>query len=390
MKGSVRKRKNNAWSYRIDLGYVGGKRKQIEKGGFKTERAATKAMQDVLYHLNNSGDYVENKKITFHTVYEEFIEREGKATRAYATLKRYDSLYRNHIKKQFGPMYVYQISDIMIIDFLNQKRQKYSEEYVKGFYKFFNVIMRYAHNHKYMKKNVMDLVPPPPDPRHRGDIVTYSREELAQMIERIESTRSKIAFQIALQAGLRESECFALTWDDIDFEKKTLKVCKQLLYQDKKWCFVPLKTINSYRSVNITSEFAQYLADMKMQQEAERKFYGAGYKRNFVTDRREPRKEKVIEIPNFINVKANGEMLTTNGAKFLARIIKKDLGIHFKFHNLRHTYATVLAENGLSPRYVQEMLGHSKLEFTLRYYTHITEKMSRAAENALTLAFHFD
>ena len=45
MKGSVRKRKNNAWSYRIDLGYVGGKRKQIEKGSFKTERAATKAIR---------------------------------------------------------------------------------------------------------------------------------------------------------------------------------------------------------------------------------------------------------------------------------------------------------------------------------------------------------
>lgn len=82
MKESVRKRYNNVWSYRIDLGHVGGKRKQIEKGSFKTERAATKAMQDVLYHLNNTGDYVENKKITFHTVYEEFIEREGKATRA--------------------------------------------------------------------------------------------------------------------------------------------------------------------------------------------------------------------------------------------------------------------------------------------------------------------
>lgn len=52
--------------------------------------------------------------------------------------------------------------------------------------------------------------------------------------------------------------------------------------------------------------------------------------------------------------------------QFIARIIKKDLDIHFKCHNLRHTYATVLAENGLNPRYVQEMLGHSKLEFTLR------------------------
>ena len=97
MKGSVRKKRKNAWSYRIDLGTVDGKRKQVEKGGFKTEREATKAMQDVLYHLNNTGDYVENKKISFHTVYEEFIEREGKATRAYASLKKYDSLYRNHI-----------------------------------------------------------------------------------------------------------------------------------------------------------------------------------------------------------------------------------------------------------------------------------------------------
>lgn len=159
MKGSIRKRKKNAWSYRIDLGFVDGKRKQVERGGFKTEREAVKAMQDALYHLNNTGDYVENKKISFHTVYEEFIEREGKATRAYATLKKYDSLYRNHIKEPFGPLYVYKISDTMIIDFLNLKRQKYSEEYVKGFYKFFNVVLRYAHEHKYTKKNVMDIVP---------------------------------------------------------------------------------------------------------------------------------------------------------------------------------------------------------------------------------------
>lgn len=132
MKGSIRKRKNNAWPYRIDLGFVDSKRRQVEKGSFKSEREATKAMQDVLYHLNNTGDYVENEKISFHTVYEEFIEREGKATRAYATLKKYDSLYRNHIKEEFGPLYVYQISDIMIIDFLNQMRPKYSEEYVIG------------------------------------------------------------------------------------------------------------------------------------------------------------------------------------------------------------------------------------------------------------------
>ena len=46
MKGSVRKKRKNAWSYRIDLGTVDGKRKQVEKGGFKTEREATKAMPE--------------------------------------------------------------------------------------------------------------------------------------------------------------------------------------------------------------------------------------------------------------------------------------------------------------------------------------------------------
>ena len=72
-------------------------------------------------------------------------------------------------------------------------------------------------------------------------------------------------------------------------------------------------------------------------------------------------------------------MLTSDSEKFMARIIKKDCGIPFKFHNLRHTYATILAENGAHPKYVQAQLGHSKFEFTLRYYTHVTDKMGQQA-----------
>lgn len=62
MKGSIRKRKKNAWSYRIDLGFVDGKRKQVERGGFKTEREAVKAMQDALY--------VDNKTMAFNAAVE--------------------------------------------------------------------------------------------------------------------------------------------------------------------------------------------------------------------------------------------------------------------------------------------------------------------------------
>lgn len=382
MKGSVRK-KGATWSYRIDLGSVLGQRNQIERSGYKTKREAEKAMTDSIFEINNRGEMTEDKKISFASVYKEFIETEAKATRAYATLKRYDSLYRNHYEAAFGKYFVYQISSRMIKKFFADKAQEYSEEYVKGLYKTLKVIIDFAHKRKYTRKNAFEDVPAPPDPRHISDIRCYSKEELDAMAERLKETNVKTSFYIALNTGLRESEVFGLRWCDIDFEKKTIKVNKQLLFQDKKWCFCPLKTINAYRSVNITDSFCNYLKKLKDEQEMSRKLYSDGYKRNFVTDRLERNREKLLEIKDFVNVKVNGEMLTTNSIKFMARMFKNDLGIDFRFHNLRHTYATINAESGISPRYVQEMLGHAKLEFTLKYYTHVTEKMSLLARNAL-------
>ena len=68
MKGSVRKR-GTTWSYRIDFGKVDGKRHQIEKGGYKTKKHADKALNDALYQINNTGDYVENKNNFSRGVY---------------------------------------------------------------------------------------------------------------------------------------------------------------------------------------------------------------------------------------------------------------------------------------------------------------------------------
>lgn len=127
----------------------------------------------------------------------------------------------------------------------------------------------------------------------------------------------------------------------------------------------------------------KFLKELKEEQKKNKKLYGDGYKRNFVTERLHRNKENYIEVNDLINVKENGEMLTHNSIKFLARIIMDDLHIPFKFHNLRHTYATILAESGISPRYVQEMLGHSKLEFTLKSYTHITGHMADMARLAI-------
>lgn len=379
MKGSVRL-KGKTWSYRIDLGKVDGKRKQVEKSGYKSEREAIKAMNDVIYHYNHTGEYVENQKFTFQENYEQFIREEAPATRAYATIQKYESLYRSHLKEEFGPSYMYQISSARIREFLNVKSLDYSQEYLKSIYKALNVLFDYAHRNKRMKKNPMDEVKAPPDPRHQKEYHFLTQEDRDAIQERLKTTNVQVAYYIAINTGVRVSECFALRWSDIDFEQNRIRINKQLRFEDRKWCFTPLKTKSSYRDIEVTSTFMSYLRALQKQQAAERSFYGDGYCfENIVWDRREKNQDLRTSIRDFINIKKNGAMLTPNSEKFMAKIIREDCGIQFKFHNLRHTYATILAENGAHPTYVQQQLGHSKFEFTLRYYTHVTSKMARQA-----------
>lgn len=249
MQGSVRK-KGATWSYRVEFGVVDGKRNQIERSGFRTKSDATKAMNEVIYNYNMTGDFVENKKITFCEVYNEFIEKEAPATRAYATIVRYKSLYRNHLQEPFDKYFMYQITSSMIDDFINEKMITYSEEYVKGLFKLLKVLFGFAHKRQYTKKNIFPAVTAPPDPRHVGEIKTYNDEERRLMENRLQGTNIIVSYYIALNTGLRESEAFALQWPDIDFENKKIKIWKQLLFQDRKWCFCPLKTKNAYRNCN--------------------------------------------------------------------------------------------------------------------------------------------
>lgn len=126
--------------------------------------------------------------------------------------------------------------------------------------------------------------------------------------------------------------------------------------------------INAYRSVNITDSFCNYLKKLKSEQDESRRLYSDGYKRNFVTDRLERNKENLMEITDFVNVKINGEMLSTNSIKFMSRIFKNELHIDFKFHNLRHSYATLLKNEGVSLEDVSTMLNHSGTDVTKKYY----------------------
>lgn len=383
MKGSVRK-KGATWSFRLDLGkQENGKRKQIERSGFNTAKEAEAMLAKYIDEYSSKGEVIEDKKITLDEVFHEFIDGEANITRKHATVVRYKSLYRNHVCNNIGFNFIGNLTTQNLQKYINdRKAEGLSDEYVRSIFNFLLVLFKYAIKKKYIRVNPTKGVVPPTSYRAYGEIVTYTKEELALMEQRCVTTNLTPAFKIGINLGLRVSECFGLRFSDIDWDKKTVRINKQLYFQDKQWSFIPTKTICSVRTIKMGDDFANYLKELQAQHQRDKQIYGDGYVINFVTERRGDKPQRII-VDDFINVKPNGEMLTSNSIKFMRRIFKDDLNIDFKYHNLRHTHTTMLVEAGINPKYVQKRLGHSKLETTLRYYTHVTDKMDEEVANVM-------
>lgn len=371
LKGSIKKGATR--SYRLDLGKLDGKRKQIERSGFKTEKEADAALIEALNGFTKTGILLEDKKITFEQIFKEFIETEAPNTRRYATITQYNSLYKNHFQ-EFAPRYIFQISEKQIQEFINIKCETLSDEYVRSLYNFLLVLFNFAIKRKYLKTSPMINVHQPQSYRDYGDIKTYTKEELQLMDTRFKSTNLYTAFLLGANLGIRVGECFALRFSDINWEKETIRIDKQLQFQNKMWSLIYPKTQNAVRTIKLSKNLIEHLKLLQKINEALKVDYGLAYKTNIVMEKR-GKSEKLLTIPDFINIKPNGQMLTTDSQKILSRIAKTELNIDFKYHNLRHTHATLLAENGVNPKNVQERLGHGKLEITLRYYTHVTDAM---------------
>lgn len=387
MQGSVRKR-GALWSYRIDVGVVDGKRKQMERGGFKTKKEAQQALNNAINELNLTGRIVENQRITFQQVFDNFILNEAPMTRQPSTIKRYNSLYTNHLHEPFGHMWMPNISANTIQEFIKNKTATHRKEYVRSIYNLLLVLFKYAVRMEYLKDNIIENVIPPKQEVDKDEIKVFTKEELKVLYDRLETTNLQPAFNLGINLGIRAGECYALRWSDFDFENNTVKIDKQLQNYNKKWCFTTLKTQNSYRTIAFGDTLKNYMLDLKKKQEQGQLFYDDYFRENIILDARD-KTHKILKIDDFVNVKPNGEMLNTNSHKVISRIAKSEFDIDFKFHKLRHTHATMLLEQGLNPRYIQGRLGHSKLEFTLRLYTHITRNMEIEASKVLDSQLDF-
>lgn len=382
----VRKKEGatTTWSYRFTI-VVNGRTISKEQSGFPSAYAAHKAREEEIAQcrIDNGLDM----NITLDKIFEKFLETEGSITRAYGTILKYISMYKNHIGPRFGKGKIGKIRATQLQEFVAEIKGKYNSQFPHSMYNFLKVLFKYAYSKEYITHNPMDRVEPPKDCVNKK-VVLITEEELKQLQNALATKRVLLPFNIGLALGLRAAETYALRWGDFDFDKNEVTISKQLQRHKNVWCLTSPKTRNSVRVIKFGEEFARYLKEVKAMQEENRKKYGEFYKTNKVVNGL-VRDNTVIEVNDFVNVKENGEFMTPYSNKVIGRTARELGFTDFRYHHLRHRYCTLLAENGVSPAVIKENAGHSSPRIAFEKYIHPTDREKEIACNLIDKSMEF-
>ncbi|WP_195943431.1 tyrosine-type recombinase/integrase [Enterococcus faecium] len=366
MNGSVRKR-GNSWYYRMDLAYINGERKQIERFGGKTKEEAQNALRDAIKEYQTTGDVLSLSDISVIDYYEYWFNNYVKINLKKNTQKNYRGILDNHIYPYIGNYKLKSVKPGKLQELLN-------EEFNKGFSKqtlsiikgvlnkgFQMAIYPYGYLHqdptRYIKIPKYDLK----EWKDKGDLKIISMEDFKLLSSAVSpSDPYYLPMMISFQTGLRRAEVCGLMWKDIDFEDETLRVERIMIQDGKDFTLGTPKTKASYRTILLGDTLLKILKMMKKRQKENKLFYGSKY----------------IDS-DFVCVKENGQPVTPNSIKWYTAKLRKQTKVNFNFHSFRHTHATMLLEQGAKPKEIQARLGHSRLATTMDTYAHVTKKMKK-------------
>ena len=379
---------NGNWGYRYSI-TVDGKlktgRRTRDEGNrpFKTEKQAIRARnQAIAKEQMNIAPKAKSKRRNIEEVFNEYCET-GRSGKAYATIKKQDSLWKNHIKERFGKRYVDEISVAEITDYLSML---YYEEgraygYVEGFLRFFYLVFGQAYARDYLDIDTYNklcvnketkIKMPKMKVDEDTETVIFSKEELKRLDEYFKGTNAETAYMIGRYCGLRVNECYGLKWSDVDFEEGTIRVERQMQYQDGMIKLGSLKTRNAKRTIYMAPPLKKYLEQLYFQKEEWEEAYAEQREQNQIF--LEDTDGKMISCLELVNTLENGKRQTINSMKYHAKEIKRRLGIRFKYHYLRHTYGTALADKNTPPHILCNQMGHGNINVTQQYYVAVSRR----------------
>lgn len=347
------------------------KRKQVTKCGFKTKKEAEQAGHD---HMTAYWNLEVEEELTVKQLADKYIDYCANVKKIrHTTIKSYRAAI-NLLCDQIG---IYKIKDLkkthaQDIAITIQKRnlcETTMSQYLNAIKQMFD----YAVKFEYLHRNPFDVIDTLKSDKKGNPHQAYTPQQMQTILEAYKDDNVLYPFiMLAYHGGLREGEICGLTWNDIDFEKKTITIDKQLeVRKNHELFFVPPK-YNSKGVIAVDTSLIIYLK--KFKDSKERKTYSLD------------KNGKIIAGKDFsfvLTLKKTGNPVTTDSIYRMLQL-KREVGYpSFKTHDFRHTHCTQLIANGLPAIYVQGRLRHKDPNTTMKVYAKLTEETKQKGDAKL-------
>lgn len=330
---------------------------------------------DELKQPKAESDNSENEFTQFMTKWFEAV----KPHIAVNTYKTYKSIVKAEIQYfKDKNLYINTIKPLDIQEYYTKLHEKgLKGTTIKRYHLIIHKTLEYAVTNEIIPYNPSDRVERPKLKRYEAAF--YSKDELDKLFEIFKGDRMELVVYIGAYYGLRRCEILGLKWSAVDFEKKTLSVNGKIvsIYENGKEKTVfesDLKTVATLRTLPLIPQIEKKLLEQKEKLKSYKKLLGDQFDTTY---------------EEFICCDAFGKLITPEYATIHFGYMVRTRGLrHLRFHDLRHSCASLLLANGVPMKAIQDWLGHASFNVTANFYSHL-DYSSRIA-SAETISKIFD